>query len=272
MKYHVEIKELLSVGHVEVEDLPKVDVERKQRMYNRSTSRGSQVKWVKGDLFVKLDTKGCYESLSETFVTYLLKCSNVKEYVEYEQCRIYEEGKYLGIGCCSKSFLKDGEKDISFYRILKNYGYKIQGMGYNEVRDAVSDVVGFDIKGYMDTCLCLDAITYNEDRHLNNLSVVKQSNGLYRSAPIYDNGLSCLSDTFSYPMDELLINNLNSVTALPFNTSFIRQLEGNYATPILIDKGSFINSVQVETPEEVRAFEVIKAGLERTEGLAWEMY
>ena len=114
MKYHVEIKELLSVGHVEV------DVERKQRMYNRSTSRGSQVKWVKGDLFVKLDTKGCYESLSETFVTYLLKCSNVKEYVEYERCRIYDEGKYLGIGCCSKSFLKDGEKDISFYRILKN--------------------------------------------------------------------------------------------------------------------------------------------------------
>lgn len=271
MKIYNERQGFLKVCHVDVEDLPKINVSRKQRMHSRSTSRwGSQVKWCKGNLFIKLDTNLCYQGLSEVFVTCLLKFSNVEEYVEYKRCRVYEDGEYLGTGCYSKRFLKEGERDISFYTILKTYGYNIQLMGYNEVRDVISNIVGFDVKGYIDRCLCIDAITYNEDRHLNNLSVIKYSNGTYRAAPIYDNGSSCLSDVFRYPMIDLLINNLMSVQALPFNTSFIRQLSDNHSTPILIDKGGFINSVQVETREEIRAFNVIKEGLNRTEGLAWE--
>lgn len=249
----------------------KIFVSQSNKILNNSSSKGNQCKWYIDNRFIKLDTWKWYESISEVLVSLLMQYSDVKYYVKYYFCKIYENTEFIGNGCYSENFLQDGESDITFSRLLKNYGIDIGAISYEDTRDCISEIIGFDIKGYMDRCLCIDAITFNEDRHLNNLSVIKTKNG-YREAPVYDNGLSCLSDIFSYPLDVPLIDNLKKVYAMPFDTSFIKQLEGKFMKPIYINVMKFFNNITPMCKEEERALSVIKEGLERTKGLAWEEF
>lgn len=248
-----------------------IEVSRENRIFLGSTSKGNQIKWMKDDKFIKLNTWKWYEEISEVLVSRLLEYTDVEYFVTYYPCTVVEEGKILGDGCYSFNFLQEGEQDITFYRLLKNMGMDVSKISYDMVRDCVSDVVGFDIKPYLDRCLCLDAITYNEDRHLNNLSVIRTEHG-YREAPIYDNGLACLADIYTYPMDVPLDINLSKVYAKTFQGDFIKQIQGKFIRPICLDTENFFHHVQGESPEECRAIEVIKCGLKRTEGLAWERF
>ncbi|MCI9077590.1 MAG: hypothetical protein HFH68_01530 [Lachnospiraceae bacterium] len=249
----------------------KVFVAGNNKIPNASSSKGNQSKWVSVKRFIKLDTWKWYESVSEVFVSTLFQYTDIRYYIKYHFCEIFEDGQFVGNGCYSENFLKDGESCITFSRLLKNYGIDLSVISYEDTRDCVSEIVGFDIKGYLDRCLCLDAITFNEDRHLNNLSVIRTVDG-YREAPVYDNGLSCLSDVFSYPMDVPLKDNLCKVYAMPFDTSFTRQLAGKFIKPVFIDTRGFFNSITTICEEEERALSVIKEGLKRTKGLVWEEF
>ncbi|MBQ3514041.1 MAG: hypothetical protein IJA32_09645 [Lachnospiraceae bacterium] len=251
--------------------LERITVSRKNRVSNASISKGNQMKWVKDGKFIKLNTWKWYEEISEVLVSHFLSFTDIDDFVTYHPCIVEEEGKTMGMGCYSFNFLQEGEQDITFYRLLKNMGLDLGCISYDGVRDGVSDIVGFDIKPYLDRCLCLDAMIYNEDRHLNNLSVIRTSDG-YREAPIYDNGLACLADVYTYPMDISLEENLSKCYAKTFHTDFLQQIKGHFMKPICIDVDRFFNSILTETPEEERAMEVIKCGLRRTEGLAWERF
>lgn len=258
MLYHVDSPEVINVT-------------KKNIIFNGISSKGNQLKYVKDNRFIKLNTWKWYEDISEVLVSYLLSYTDVQYYVKYYPCTIYEDGKLKGIGCYSDNFLDITESDITFARLLKSYGKRLTSLSYDTVRDEVSSIVGFDIKRYLDRCLCIDAITFNEDRHLNNLSIIRTPNG-FRESPIYDNGLSCLSDIFTYEMNKPLEENLKLVHSATFNTDFLSQIKGNNVTPICINTKGFFEGVHVETPEEKRALEVIRIGLERTKGLAWEEF
>lgn len=117
----------------------------------------------------------------------------------------------------------------------------------------------------------MDAICCNEDRHLNNLSIIKGLDG-YRRAPVFDNGLACLSDVYSYPFTKSIEENIKSVYSMPFYSSFGVQLKNCRVTPISINRKAFLDSLDMESAEEKRAVEVIKYGLERYKGVAWEEY
>lgn len=121
-------------------------VSKKER---ETSSKGSQLRWRKNDLFIKKDSLG-YEGFAEELVSLLLNCTNIP-HVEYKQCDILEDGELL----------------VPFGSILKKYS-----------------------SNYLDTCICLDAIIRNEDRHFNNFALI-----LDRFAPLFDHGLSLLSDT-----------------------------------------------------------------------------
>lgn len=250
-----------------------INVKKNNRYSKSTTSKGTQLKWITDNKFIKQNIANWYEDISEVLVSYLLTFTNIKHYVTYYPSKVFEEGTYVGTGCYSYNFLKYGENDITFARLAKQYGIKNLGiMNYTDVRDFLLDATNIDLKPYIDCCLCLDSITYNEDRHFNNLSVVLCDNGTYRPAPIYDNGLACLADTFTYPMDVDLHTNLKSVHANPFKLDFKEQVLQASVTPILIDYDGFVNTVYPKTAEEKRAFEVIKIGLNRMKGIAWEEF
>ena len=77
-------------------------------------SMGSQVKFYKDGYWFKYDCLGV-EGLAEEITSILLSCSNITDYVSYEQCMI--NGKR---GCKSADFLDRGEQFISFQALYKN--------------------------------------------------------------------------------------------------------------------------------------------------------
>lgn len=251
------------------DDKPEIiEVSRSQRINISSSSKGNQLKWFADNKFIKLNTYTWYEDISEVLVSHLLSFTNIKSYLKYYHCIIVEDDVKLGDGCYSYNYLSAEQRDISFYRLFKRNGFDIGRMSYDDVRETLYNITGVDYKPYIDSCLCVDAMTYNEDRHFNNLSVVAVKDK-YSFAPLYDFGLSCLADTITYPVTESVESCVERVLANPFKSSFIYQLQEARVVPILLDYNSFLNSVGELTGNEQRALEVIKLGVERTRGVAW---
>jgi len=74
--------------------------------------------------------------------------------------------------------------------------------------------------------LAVDALFLNEDRHTNNIAVIRnEDTKVFRMAPIYDNGLALLSDLNDYPLNKDMYRNIGKVQAKPFDVDFNVQLD-----------------------------------------------
>ena len=72
----------------------------------------------------------------------------------------------------------------------------------------------------------LDAFFLNEDRHTNNLAVIRnEKTKAFRLCPVFDNGLALLSDLNDYPLDKNLYDCIAHVGAKPFSSDFDTQVE-----------------------------------------------
>lgn len=255
---------------VKSNELPKIEVSKKDRLQTINSSKGVQVKWKKGDMFLKLNSLGTYQDVSEVLSSHLLSFTNINYFVEYKSCIIVEDGKALGVGCYSKNFLNEGEQDITLYRLLRNLGVDLGSIDYESTLCIVQNFTGLNIKNYIDNCICLDSIIFNEDRHLNNLSIIKTPTG-YREAPIYDNGLGCLVDIMEFPLEEDLYSLLATIRSKPFKKDFKEQIISSKAVPIKLDKVGFLNTLEIQSESEIesRAIKVIKYGLNKMEGISW---
>lgn len=66
----------------------------------------------------------------------------------------------------------------------------------------------------------------NEDRHTNNLAVIRnEKTGKFRLCPIFDHGLALLSDLNDYPMDQNIYDSIRRVHAKPFDVDLDAQVE-----------------------------------------------
>lgn len=199
------------------------------------TSKGDQPKWQVNDIWYKADHMG-YESLAEIVVSRMLTRSTLDNFVEYEPTLIKTELKTIA-GCFSQNFRKPSETLIPLERLHRAY----QGAGLAQVMcqmgsvkaqiqytvDFVEKVTGLQNFGrYLSTIMELDAFLLNEDRHTNNLAVIRsEETGTFRLCPIFDNGLSFLSDTNDYPIDADIYSCIRRVKAKPFNLDFTEQME-----------------------------------------------
>lgn len=199
------------------------------------TSKGDQPKWQVGRKWYKADHMG-HEALSEVLVAGLLKKSNVKEYVDYQPAIIEYSGKTL-CGCVSRNFRRKDEMLIPFERLHRAYkgrglAQTIGGMGDAAERirytvDFIEQTTGLsDVGSYLTMLLELDAFFLNEDRHTNNLAVIRNEETLqFRLCPIFDNGLALLSDWNDYPVDSDVFQCIGRVRAKPFAQDFDEQVD-----------------------------------------------
>ena len=83
--------------------------------------------------------------------------------------------------------------------------------------------------------LAFDALILNEDRHTNNLLFLYHFKlDTWKLAPLFDHGLSLLSDVKDYPLGVDINILKRKVKAKPFNTNFKKQL-ALYEGPPFID-------------------------------------
>ena len=79
---------------------------------------------------------------------------------------------------------------------------------------------------YLTTMLELDCFFLNEDRHTNNLAVIRnEESKTFRLCPIFDNGLALLSDLNDYPLEADVYQCMERVRAKPFSQSFDEQVD-----------------------------------------------
>lgn len=200
------------------------------------SSKGNQPKWFVKGKYYKQDYAG-YEGLSEYVVSKLLKFSNMKksEYVIYETESIKNHA-LIRNGCISENFLKEDESLITLNRLYMNHYNRslskdVFSFGDVESRlkflvNTVSDLTNIgDFGKYITKTIELDAFFLNEDRHFNNIALIYKNND-YRLCPIFDNGLSLLSDTtLDYPYNEDVLQLMKKVKSKTIAFDFYEQLE-----------------------------------------------
>lgn len=254
-----------------------------------STSKGNQIKWTIGNKFIKADSMG-YESVAEIVASILESTISGINYVSYSPCIIVEDNSYNFYGCVSDIFINDNESLVTVNKILKLYyggtEQEFKHLKRLSGKQLISEVVNIcsevtkistnEIMEYLSNMFKIDALILNEDRHLNNISFIKSDNGAYSLAPIFDNGLSLLSDTRDYPMGERLYLLLRRVKAKPFNTDFIKQAKYFSDYDLLhIDIDCLyerLNSYEIEfkRKEFERAKNILLSRLNLLKGVVWE--
>ena len=105
--------------------------------------------------------------------------------------------------------------------------------------EATAELTGLELfPQYLTLLFEVDALSCNDDRHLNNIAVIEQ-NGTYTYCPIFDNGAGLLSNTQLSQMDIAPPALISALRARPFNTSFTRQMNsarGLYGAQLAMPK------------------------------------
>lgn len=190
-----------------------------------SYSSGEQYKsWVKIDniaYLVKVNTH--YREASKEVSAYKLAKAFGIPCVEYKELDIKLK-RVDRKACICRSYLSNGDSDISIWKVL---GGRFQTKKNESAKDLFNRVVEclsvklkidkLSLANYIKTIMTFDYIICNTDRHLNNISFI-ENNGVYRFAPIYDNGKSFLG-TDAVLTDSELINKSNKYKSKPFSSN-----------------------------------------------------
>ena len=149
------------------------------------------------------------------------------------ECAIYKDREVLV--SVSDDFRDDVDDIIvTVYKILKLHPNldklfaksRVMSDVMREVIELVeSECVLSGFGEYLTQLLEFDAFILNEDRHFNNITVLRNTAGDYSLCPVFDNGLGLCSDTTDYPLDMPTRKCIEKVKSKPFSTSFKKQVE-----------------------------------------------
>ena len=213
--------------------------EQNERMQDRQSSKGNQLKWESEGIWYKADYTG-YEGLAEYIISHLLIKSTLKpeEFVRYDLEQIkYKRQVYQGVK--SATFLSEDWQIITLERLFqKTYGDSLNRMLWQmedteqrlcfleEQVERITGLKGFGI--YLNKLLTIDAFFLNEDRHTHNIAVLMNGEGKFKYCPIFDNGGGLLSDTtLDYPLGENVFELIEEVRAKTVSTDFDEQLDAS---------------------------------------------
>ena len=204
-----------------------------------TSSKGNQEKWYDSatNTWYKLDQFG-YEGLAETVASKLLEKSNIESdtpftFVRYQMEKMHVHGRERN-GCSSQNFLKPNQSLITINRLLSSHlgmplKQKLLRFPSDKKRiaylsDATVEYTGLtEFSGYLTLLFEVDALICNDDRHLNNIAVIRNEHG-YDYCPIFDNGAGLLSNTQLSQMNISPKALIDVLYARPFNTTFNRQI------------------------------------------------
>ncbi len=207
----------------------------------QTSSKGNQEKRRENGRWYKLDQFG-YEGLAETVASALLTRSNAGElgfsFVPYRTEKIRVRGRVRS-GCCSPDFRQEGEAILTLADLftkgigpswqkdaarLPNIRSRIEWIAEQTAR--MTDLENFGV--YLTFLFEVDMLFGNEDRHLNNIAVLRRGEG-FAYCPLFDFGAGLLSNVRDYPLDADPAAHIRQLRALPLGTTFTRQVRAAQA-------------------------------------------
>ena len=174
---------------------------RKQTSFLRSvTTQGEvQKKWCIDSDKRRFLVKGNYDlsyqqSINEIFASSIHERQDRKDYTEYYFAKILLRDNVEGLGCYCYNYCNENIESISAWEMLQTVKIRMNESLYHPFKKACLDFglseEYFD--GYMDYLILSDFLITNTDRHMNNISLLRDANSLkfIGFAPIYDSGNS----------------------------------------------------------------------------------
>lgn len=237
------------------------------KLVNEKNERsfGATTKYFHNNYWYKENMRGS-EGQSEEICSIMLKNSNLSNYVTYEECLIN------GIsGCRSKNMLStDKKEDIVTLAKLHTYIYGTELKhilnSYLTTKEKIEYVLDFvfentkvDIYNYLGKILKFDMLTYDVDRHFNNLALIKGNEG-FREAPMFDFGGAFFSMQHVFKKEMSLEDKINKMTPQPFSTSFEEQADFFKKVKIEFDYNK-IKKELAAYPEEIK--EIVFSNMEK---------
>ncbi len=144
------------------------------------------------------------QSLNEIFATELHKRQAFENYTEYSLVKLTVEGDTEGIGCLSYDFCGENIECISAWELLQTEKLKQNESYYYPLKRACLKLGMSDdyFTRFMDYEIMTDYLISNTDRHMNNISIIRNPDTLelLGFAPIYDSGNSMF---YNVPYDQL---------------------------------------------------------------------
>lgn len=208
-----------------------------------TSSKGNQEKWLDEatHTWIKLDQFG-YEALAEVISAELLKQSNINKlgftFATYHMTEVTAHG-HSRTACASDDFLQKDEIILTLADLLtkgvgaawqteiakqRNLQQKVKWLVEKTV--ALTGLENFG--QYLTVLFELDMMTLNEDRHLNNIAVLRRGEQ-FDYCPMFDFGAGMLSNTRDYPIEIDPKALIRQVKARPLNGSFTRQVRAAQA-------------------------------------------
>lgn len=196
-----------------------------------STSKGNQVKWYDSDN--KLFIKGPFINEGVRFKDYICEEAATRlgkqlgfNVVPANICFIVDHSDRM-MGSFTKNFLVQDEQFISFMDIVqwsdvpeflddfaseKSIELKLASVLY-----MYEEYCKLDASDYLFEMISLDFLIGNEDRHFNNFGAIYSSNSdSYRTAPLFDHGLSMFEHGLRY-LGLPFVKCLPNMQAKPFS-------------------------------------------------------
>ena len=178
-----------------------------------------------------------YEGLAETVTSTLLTKTNAEELgfrtVPYRMERL-EVRRRTRNGCSSPNFLMPGEAIMTLSQLLwKGVGPDWQAAAgrlpnlrswVQWIAERAMELTGLDRFGeYLTLLFEIDMLFGNEDRHLNNIAVLRTGES-FDYCPLFDFGAGLLSNVRDYSMDIVPKSLMGQLRAQPLGTTFTRQV------------------------------------------------
>ena len=133
----------------------------------------------------------------------------------------------------------------------------------NYVLDFMYEATNLDLKKYLGLCIKFDAVTFDVDRHFNNLAVIQTLSG-YKEAPLFDFGGSFFSMQHVFTPEMSLQEKINKMTPQPFSASFEEQAAFFQNIELCLDVKGIQKEIQNQSPE---LQEIVLCGLEMNRDL-----
>lgn len=193
-----------------------------------ATSKGNQRKWQDHGRFMKADT--FIEESKNEVLAYEIGHALGLKVTPYYLCTLSLDGQDLP-GCYSQSFLTEDEVYISVAHIIENTLQTFsKNVSAQDLFDEVSTICSqytrlplIDVRSYWHHMLLFDFIICNEDRHTNNFGFIYNTKTkAYRLAPLFDHGLSFLTNKEKYPTNIEIA--LRKFKTKPFSSDPIKNM------------------------------------------------
>lgn len=183
---------------------------RNATRFNCATSQGElQKKWCIDKSGRRYMIKGNYgdsyqQSLNEVFATNLHEAQGFRHFTRYSLVRVQVDNNREGIGCLCYDFCNEEIESISAWELLQTLKTRQNESLFYPLREVC---LGLGMpesvfSAFMDYEIMTDYLMTNLDRHMNNISVMRNPDTLelLGFAPIYDSGNSMF---YNFSMDQL---------------------------------------------------------------------